>query len=313
MVNNIMLIDRLIDKIIELKNPVCVGLDTKYDYIPASFIKGENAEPLRFAAENILAFNKALIDGFHDIVPCVKVQSAYYEMYGPAGVAAFYETVRYAKRKGLIVIADVKRNDIGATAQAYSAAYLGKTMVDTSETAAFDADFATVNGYLGSDGILPFVEDCKQYDKGIFVLVKTSNKSSGELQDLECDGKPIYEHMADMVDKWGSGLIGKHGYSAVGAVIGATYPQQAKALRDNHPNMFVLIPGYGAQGGSAEGLLPNFDKQGRGGIVNNSRAILTAYKQEKYAHLAFDKAARAALLDMQSDILETFENNGIAY
>lgn len=311
MVENI--VDRLIDGITKMQNPVCVGLDTKYEYLPGDFARGDKGEPLLYAAQNILEFNKALIDSFYDVVPSVKVQSAYYEMYGPAGVKAFYDTIAYAKQRGLIVISDVKRNDIGATAEAYSSAYLGEATVDGGRYEAFGADFATVNGYLGTDGIKPFVEDCEKYGRGIFVLVKTSNKSSGELQDLISGDKAIYEHMADMVEQWGKSTVGRYGYSAVGAVIGATYPEQAQKLRAAHPGMFVLIPGYGAQGGSAAGLLPNFDKQGRGGVVNNSRAILTAYKSEKYAGMEFDKAARQAVLDMRSDILDTFSANGISY
>ncbi len=309
------MVDKLIREIVKKKSPVCVGLDTKFDYIPHAFLSKEYfQDPLEYAAENIYQFNRTLIDATADIVPCVKVQSAYYEMYGPHGVRAFFETVRYAKSAGLIVIADVKRNDIGATAAAYSTAYLGKTGMGEELAAAFDADFATVNGYLGSDGILPFVQDCKKYGKGIFVLVKTSNPSSGELQDLRTeDGKTVYEHMADRVDEWGRGLIGEYGYSDVGAVIGATYPEQAAAIRRAHPGMFVLIPGYGAQGGNAKGLLPNFDNNGIGGVVNNSRAILTAWQEEKYRKLSFEEAAREAVQEMKRDILDTFNQNGISY
>ncbi len=306
-----MIIDKLIEQIIALQSPICVGLDTAFDYIPQSFLQG-SGDPLEYAAQNIYRFNCALTDAVCDIVPSVKVQSAYYEMYGYAGVKAFYDTIAYAKSKGLIVIADIKRNDIGATAGAYSTAYLGVTQVGDARVAAFDADFVTVNGYLGTDGIAPFVQDCKQYDRGLFALVKTSNQSSGEIQDLKVDGKAIYEIMADKVDEWGSELIGAYGYSSVGAVIGATYPQQAKEIRAQHPHLFVLIPGYGAQGAGAEGLLPNFDAKGLGGVVNNSRAILTAYRKPEYAHLAFDAAARQATIDMREDILGTFRRNGIA-
>ncbi len=305
--------DRLIEGIVRMKNPVCVGLDTMFDYIPDAFLEQPEGDPLTYAAGQIFRYNRALIDAVGDIIPCVKVQSAYYEMYGWQGVKAFYDTITCAKQAGLIVIADVKRNDIGATATAYSKAYLGETAVMDQKSAAFDADFATVNGYLGSDGILPFVEDCRTYGKGIFALVKTSNASSGELQDLTTGGKTIYEHMADMADQWGKDLVGKYGYSSVGVVVGATYPEQAEKIRAAHPSLFVLIPGYGAQGGSAQGLVPNFDKNGTGGIVNNSRAILTAWKNEKYAGMDFAKATRQAVLDMQRDILETFDKNGIAY
>lgn len=307
------MIDILIDEIKAKKNPTCVGLDTNMSFIRDEDLKGDNSNILKFAAENIYAFNKEIIDAVCDVVPSVKVQIAYYEMYGFYGLEAYYKTLRYAKEKGLVTIADVKRNDIGATSGAYSAAYLGRTQVCGQETFAFDADFATVNGYLGSDGILPFLEDCKKYKKGIFVLVKTSNKSSGELQDLIADGKPIYEHMADMTEKWGEELIGKYGYSSVGAVIGATYPKMAETLRKAHKSMFVLIPGYGAQGATAQDIMPNFDKNGLGGVVNSSRAILAAYKKEAYAGLTPAKAARAASIDMQKDILDTFEKNDIKF
>ncbi len=308
------MIDKLIEQIIEKKSPICVGLDTKFDYIPQEALSREySTDPLTYAANNIFQYNCALIDALADIVPAVKVQAAYYEMYGCEGMKAFRDTIRYAKSAGLVVIADVKRNDIGATATAYSSAYLGRTKIGAEEIPVFDADFATVNGYLGTDGIAPFVEDCKQYNKGIFVLVKTSNPSSGELQDIALNGKTIYDRMADYVEQWGEECIGTYGYSSVGAVIGATYPQQAEEIRAEHPHIFVLIPGYGAQGGSAQGLVPNFDKKGLGGIVNNSRAILIAHKNEAYAGVSFEKAAREATLAMRADILETFAQNGISY
>jgi orotidine-5'-phosphate decarboxylase len=300
------MIDKLIDKIIKTKCPICVGLDTQLDYIPADFLSGDNSDLLAYATRNIFEFNRALIDNIWDVVPCVKVQSAYYEMYGYRGVEAFYKTVCYAKERGLIVIADVKRNDIGSTAAAYSNAYLGRTLIKGEEVAPFDADFVTVNGYLGIDGVQPFIEDCSRYRKGIFVLVKTSNPSSGELQDLTSGRKAIWEHMAEMVDKWGEGLIGKYGYSSVGAVVGATYPKQARAIRVKHPSVFVLIPGYGAQGATAQDIMPNFDENGLGGIVNSSRAILNAYKDKKYQGLSFAAAARAAALDMKADIQNAF-------
>ncbi len=306
------MIDSLIKSIIEKKNPVCVGLDTQYDYIPADFIDKKCSNPLEYAAQNIYNYNCALIDATKDIIPCVKVQVAYYELYGYYGMKAFYDTIMYAKKNGLFVIADIKRNDIGATATAYSTAYLGQTEVEDKKQAAFCADFVTLNGYLGTDGILPFINDCKKYDKGLFILVKTSNPSSGELQDIITkDNKTVYEHMADLVDRWGSDLIGEYGYSDVGAVIGATYPKQAETIRNNHKNMFVLIPGYGAQGGSAKGLCPNFDKRGLGGIVNNSRAILTAWKKQEGVDFAV--AARNEVLAMQRDILDTFNTMGISY
>lgn len=300
------MIDKLIDKIIQTKCPICVGLDTQMDYIPADFLSGDNSDLLAYASKNVFEFNRAVIDSICEIVPCVKVQSAYYEMYGYRGVEAFYKTICYAKERGLIVIADVKRNDIGSTASAYSNAYLGRTLIKGEEAAPFDADFITVNAYLGTDGIQPFVDDCSRYRKGIFVLVKTSNPSSGELQDMTSGKKAIWEHMADMVEKWGEGLIGKYGYSSVGAVVGATYPRQAKTLRIKHPGIFVLIPGYGAQGATAMDIMPNFDENGLGGIVNSSRAILNAYKDKKYQGMSFAAAAKAAALDMKMDIQNAF-------
>lgn len=307
------MIDTLIERIKEKKNPVCVGLDTNLSFLRKEDFSGDDTNPLKYAGENIWRFNKSLIDELCDIIPSVKVQAAYYEMYGFYGMEAYYKTLEYAKEKGLVTIADVKRNDIGSTASAYSAAYLGKTDVCGKNVGVFGADFVTVNGYLGSDGVLPFAEDCKKYDKGIFVLVKTSNKSSGELQDMVCEGKTVYEHMADMTEKWGAELVGKYGYSDVGAVVGATYPKQAEKLRADHKNMFFLIPGYGAQGATAQDIMPNFDKKGLGGVVNSSRGILAAYKKEKYAGMTPTRAARAATLDMQKDILTTFEKNEIDF
>lgn len=307
------MIDRLIEKIIECKNPVCVGLDTRLSYIPDNFLS-HRPDGMESAAEQILRFNKALIDTLADIIPCVKVQVACYEIYGYHGMEAFAETLKYAKSRGLYTIADVKRNDIGSTAEEYATAYLGETAINDVKFRAYESDFATVNAYLGSDGINPFVDACKQYKKGIFVLVKTSNPSSGELQDIEYgDGKRVYQKMADMTERWGEDLIGKYGYSSVGAVVGAPYPEQAADIRKKHPNLFMLIPGYGAQGGSADDIIPFFDKNGLGGIVNNSRAILTAYKNPLYKGKDFTEAARYAVTDMRRDILAAFENNGINY
>ena len=233
------------------------------------------------------------------------MQAAYYEMYGPAGMEAFKKTLGYAKEQGLITIADVKRNDIGSTARAYSDAYLGGVELAGSLIRAYDADFITVNGYLGTDGILPFVESCEKYGKGIFVLVKTSNPSSGELQDLIIDGEPLYMRMAERVEEWGRDLVGELGYSAVGAVVGATYREQAEVLRDRFKNMFFLIPGYGAQGAGAGDVAAGFDRDtGLGGVVNSSRGILLAYRKDGYAGLKYDEAARAACLDMQKELAE---------
>lgn len=308
------MIDRLIDKIIALKNPVCVGIDTRFEYLPEGFCEVQNENGLVFAAEQILRFNKAVIDAVADLVPCVKVQSAYYELYGPPGVKTFAQTIRYAKNKGLVVIADIKRNDIGATAEAYAAAYLGRANIAGQKLPVFDADFATINAYLGSDGVKPFLSAVKDYKKGLFVLVKTSNPSSGELQDLMISNSmPLYMNMAALTSKWGSEFIGNYGYSAVGAVVGATYPMQAEELRTFYPNMFMLIPGYGAQGAGAQDLIPFFSSGGLGGIVNNSRGILTAYKDKKYTGMDFAQAARAAVEYMKEDILNAFSKSGISY
>ena len=296
-----MIIDRLIDRIKELDNPTVAGLDTNFDYLPEDMRAG--VKDFKGAADAVLEFNRRLVDSICDIVPAVKVQIAYYEMYGLEGMRAFAETVRYASEKGMLVMTDAKRNDIGATAECYAKAYLGETKVADAAHTAFDSDFLTVNGYLGSDGIKPFLGWMEKRDKGIFVRVKTSNKSSGELQDLRLEnGKTVYEYMGGLVEEWGSSSIGKYGYSAVGAVVGATHPEQARILRGEMPHTFFLIPGYGAQGGTADDLKVCFDKDGLGGIVNSSRGILCAYRQEKYAGLAFDAAARQACIDMKNDL-----------
>ena len=300
--------DRLIEKIKKTKCPVCAGLDTSIDYIPGLKLAGD---PLDYAAKAIRDYNFELIDVLCDIVPAVKVQIAYYEMYGTAGMQTFLDTIRYAKKKGLFVITDAKRGDIGATAKAYSAAHIGKTQVLEQTACAFPADMVTVNAYLGTDGVKPFLEDMKTGDKGIFVLVKTLNPSSGELQDLVSNGKRIYEHMADLCEQWGKPFIGKYGYSAVGAVVGATYPGQMGSLRAEHKNMFFLVPGYGAQGGTAKDIVPAFDAKGLGGIVNNSRGIIAAHQREAYAGMKPKHAAKEAALLMKEDILNAFDDAGI--
>ncbi len=295
--------DLLIKKIIEKNNPSVAGLDPKMDFIP-EFIKEKAFEQygktLKGAAEAILEFNKGLIDGFCDIVPAVKPQSAYYEMYGLEGLRAMDETIKYAKSKGLYVILDVKRNDIGTTAQAYSNAYLGETDICGEKVRAFTPDSVTVNGYLGTDGIKPFTDNL-QDGKSIFVLVKTSNPSSGELQDIMADGDRIYEKMAGLVNKWGEDLIGEYGYSSVGCVVGATYPQQAEVLRKLMPQVFFLVPGYGAQGGGAKDVVPAFNKDGLGAIVNSSRGIMCAYKKG-YDEKDFAAAAREECIRMRDEI-----------
>ncbi len=294
-----MIIDRLIQAIADMQNPTAVGLDTTLAYLPDD-MRAE-VRDCKGAADAILEFNRTLIDHIADIVPAVKVQVAYYEAYGADGMRAFGETLSYAKRKGLFTIADCKRNDIGSTAAQYAAAYLGATEVGGRERQAFPADMLTVNGYLGTDGIAPFAELCKAGEKGIFVLVKTSNPSSGELQNLKLeDGRTVYECMGDMVERWGADTVGTYGYSAVGAVVGATHPEEAAILRKRLPHTFFLIPGYGAQGGNAQMLRCCFDGRGLGGIVNNSRGILCAYR--KIGGSYYD-AARQACLAMKADLL----------
>lgn len=304
-----MSLDRLMEKIVELQNPSVAGLDPKLEYIPG-YIKesayeeyGKNFEG---AAAAILEFNRGLIDALCDVVPAVKPQAAYYELYGWQGMRALAETVAYAKEKGLFVIMDGKRNDIGSTMEAYSQAHLGKTVLEGESLSAFDADSLTVNAYLGSDGIQPLLLDCREYDKAIFVLIKTSNPSSGEFQDLKlADGKTLYQSMGLMCEEWGKLLPGKYGYSGVGGVVGATYPQQLKELRDQLPHTFFLIPGYGAQGGGAGEIAGAFDDNGLGGIVNSSRAIMCSWQKENCDEREYAQAARREALRMQDDILTT--------
>ncbi len=280
-----MSLDRLIEKIVEKQNPTVAGLDPKLAYIP-DFIKNEAfaqyGKTLEGAAESLLVYNKALIDALYDIVPAVKPQMAYYEMYGWQGVKVFYETVTYAKSKGMFVITDAKRNDIGTTMEAYANAHLGKTDIDGKMFTVFEADALTVNGYLGTDGIKPVIHVSKVMDTGMFVLVKTSNPSSGELQDLVLSSdETVYLHMGTLCEKWGEELMGNYGYSGVGAVVGATYPEQLTELRQKLPHTFFLVPGYGAQGGTADDIAGAFDKNGLGAIVNSSRGIMCAWQKEK--------------------------------
>lgn len=300
-----MSVDLLVQKIKEKNNPSVAGLDPKIEYVP-KFIKERSYENygknLKGACEAIWIFNKALIDALYDVVPAVKPQSAFYEMYGLYGEEILHRTIRYAKEKGLYVILDVKRNDIGSTAEAYSKAYLGKVDIDGEEFSPCDVDSVTVNPYLGTDGILPFVNDCKKYDKSIFALVKTSNPSSGELQDLDNGDKKIFERVAECVNKWNSDTIGKSGYGAVGAVVGATYPEQAQILRKLMPQSYFLVPGYGAQGGGAKDVVPCFNADGLGAIVNSSRGIMCAYKKGDWAEEQFAEAARAEAIRMKEEI-----------
>ena len=306
-----MVFDILGYKIKETKAPICVGLDTAYDYLP-DYCRSELNEndPFETMASDILKFNTAIIDEIFDIVPAVKIQIAYYEMYGYHGLKAYKETIDYAHAKGMVVICDAKRGDIGATAAAYSTAFLGGVEAAGKIHHAFEADILTVNPYLGSDGIEPFLNDMEHSGKGIFVLVKTSNHSSGEFQDKLCEGKANYLQVAEKVAEWGEKFIGRTGYSSVGAVVGATYAEQAKELRELYPHMFLLIPGYGAQGAGGDDIAVAFDAHGGGAVVNNSRGILLAYKQERYKTVSFELAARAATLDMKEDILAALKRAG---
>ncbi len=297
-----MAFDRLIENIIEKQNPTVAGLDPKLDYVPASVKDAcfaQYGKTLEGAAAALLAFNKAIIDQICDIVPAVKPQAAYYEMYGWQGVRALAETIAYAQQKGMFV-----SNDIGTTMEAYATAHLGTTDVAGEAIDAFGADALTVNGYLGTDGIQPLVKICQEKDKGIFVLVKTSNPSSGELQDLKLtNGASVYEQMGRMCEQWGEALPGKYGYSGVGAVVGATYPEQLKEMREKAPHTFFLVPGYGAQGGGAQDAKNAFDKNGLGAIINSSRGIMCAWKKQGLTEDDFAAAARSEALRMKADIL----------
>lgn len=299
--------DRLIKAIVKTQNPTVAGLDPKLDYIPdyireSAYAKyGKNLEG---ASEALFEFNKGLIDALYDIVPAVKPQAAYYEMYGWQGVRTLQRTIEYAKQKGMFVITDGKRNDIGTTMEAYANAHLGFTEVDGEKYEAFGADALTVNGYLGSDGVNPVIKVSSQNDKGMFILVKTSNPSSGELQDrtLE-DNKSIYRTMGDMCEKWGESLMGEYGYSGVGAVVGATYTEQLGELRSALPHTFFLVPGYGAQGGGAKDVAPAFDKNGLGAIINSSRGIMCAWKKENCPQEDYAQAARREAIRMRDEIV----------
>ncbi len=297
------MIDKLIEKIKEKNNPTVAGLDPKLDYVPDDIKKAafeKYGETFEGAAEAIFEFNKQLIDALFDIVPAVKPQSAYYEMYGIEGIKCLDKTINYAKEKGMYVILDAKRGDIGATSEAYATAYLGKTKIGDKATPVFNPDCLTINPYFGTDGIAPFIKECASNDKGVFILVKTSNKSSGEIQDLKSGDKFIYEHMADLVKEWGSEIVGTYGYSSAGAVVGATYPEQAAKLRIQMPRTYFLVPGYGAQGGGAKDVAPCFNKDGLGAIVNASRSIMCAYMKNGGT---VGEAARAEAIRMRDDIL----------
>lgn len=302
-----MSVDLLVKKIREKGNPSVAGLDPKIDYVP-QFIRekayANYGKNLKGASEAIWEYNKGLIDALYDIVPAVKPQSAFYEMYGLYGEEVLHRTISYARGKGLYVILDVKRNDIGSTAEAYSRAYLGKCEVDGELFDSCPVDCITVNPFPGSDGVKPFINDCKAYDKAIFVLAKMSNPSSGEFQDLTTDGgKRIYEKIAENINEWNKDTIGESGYGAVGAVVGATYPGQAAALRELMPKSYFLVPGYGAQGGGAEGVKPCFNSDGFGAIVNSSRGIMCAYKKGEWKEEQFAEAARAEAIRMKDDLV----------
>ena len=307
--------DKLIVNINNKKNPSVIGLDPFLEHIP-DFLKNKyKGNSFEVARDIIIEFNKAIIDAVADIAPAVKPQIAFYEKYGSNGIIAFEETIKYARKQGLFVIGDCKRNDIGSTAEAYAQAYLGKvTIADNSQESTVNVDSLTVTPYLGSDGIEPFVKICKTHNKGIFVLVKTSNPSAGEFQDQEIkNGNKLYEQVAEYVNITGAKLIGEKGYSSVGAVVGATYPKEAKKLRNMMPKTIFLVPGYGAQGGGAEDTVPCFNDDGHGAIVNSSRGILYAYKNKKYNkqfnEKQFIQAARQAAIDMRDDITKVLKNN----
>ena len=301
------MINKLVDKIKKQNAPVVVGLDPMMKFVPKHLQDAafkEYGETLEGAAEAIWQFNKAIIDNIYDIVPAGKPQVAMYEQFGIPGMIAFKKTVDYCHEKDMVVIGDVKRGDIGSTSEAYAVAHLGKVKVGNKEIAAFDEDFATVNPYLGSDGINPFLKVCKEEKKGIFILVKTSNPSSGEFQDRLIDGRPLYEHVGEKVNEWAMQCMGDD-YSYVGAVVGATYPEMGKVLRKVMPKSFILVPGYGAQGGKAEDLVHFFNEDGLGAIVNSSRGIIAAYAKEEYAKFGeanFADASRQAAIDMINDI-----------
>lgn len=300
------IIDQLIEKIKIMKNPTVIGLDPRYEMLPKC-VKDKYPKTLEGVGQAIIEYNKALIDAIYDIIPSIKPQIAFYEMYGIPGMQAFKVTCEYAKQKGMFVIADIKRGDIGSTAQGYSNAYLGKTKIEENEQSLYDIDFVTVNPYMGTDCVKPFIDDCKKYNKGLFILVKTSNPSSGELQDVKLEnGEEVYTRVAKYVEKWGEELRGEYNYSSISAVVGATYPEQLKQLRQIAPHTYFLIPGYGAQGGKAEDIALGFDENGLGGIVNASRSLMCAYKSDmwkgKFEEKDYAKATRAEAIRMKEEL-----------
>ncbi len=308
------MINKLIANIRKTNAPIVVGLDPMMKFVP-EYIKAANfaeyGETLEGAAEAVWQYNKGIIDAVCDLIPAVKPQIAMYEQFGIPGMAVFKRTVDYCKEKGLVVIGDVKRGDIGSTSEAYAVGHLGKVQVGNSICHGFDEDFVTVNPYLGSDGVKPFLKVCAEEKKGIFVLVKTSNPSSGEFQDRLIDGKPLYQYVGEQVAAWGAECMpGEGSYSYVGAVVGATYPEQGRIMRKVMPKSFILVPGYGAQGGKGEDLLDFFNEDGLGAIVNSSRGIIAAYQQEQYAQYGeqgYAEASRAAVIAMREDIASALE------
>lgn len=307
------MIQKLIANIKKTNAPIVVGLDPMLSYVPEQVQKkayAEFGETLEGAAEAIWQFNKEIIDHTYDLIPAVKPQVAMYEQFGVPGMAAFKKTVDYCKEKGLVVIGDIKRGDIGSTSAAYATGHLGRVQIGSKAYVPFDEDFVTVNPYLGSDGVNPFIDVCKEEKKGLFILVKTSNPSSGEFQDQLIDGKPLYELVGERVAQWGESCMGEE-YSYIGAVVGATYPEMGKALRKIMPKSYILVPGYGAQGGKGKDLVHFFNEDGLGAIVNSSRGIIAAYKQEAYAKFGpehFGEASRAAVEAMVADISSALES-----
>lgn len=304
--------DKLINKIKELDNPTVMGLDPTYEKLP-NCIKEKYSKDLKGVCSAIFEFNKALILAVCDIIPAVKINIAFYEMYGLEGMKLFEDTCIFAKENGMIVIADVKRGDIGTTAKAYSNAFLGKTSIGDIKTSIYNVDFVTVNPYMGIDSVKPFIDDCKEYGKGIFVLIKTSNPSSGDLQNLNLQsGKTVYTHVAELVEKWGEDLRGECNYNSVAAVVGATYPEEIKNIRNVAKHTYFLIPGYGAQGGKAEDIANAFDENGIGGIINASRSLMCAYKSElwkdKFKETDFAKATRQEAIRMRNDLNGAIKN-----
>ena len=304
-----MIIDKLIDKIIETNSPIVVGLDPKIPYIPEYIIKDcidKYGKSPKAIAEAFLIFNKEIINEIFDIIPAIKPQIAMYEMLGSFGIESYIETIKYAKSKGLIVIGDIKRCDISSTAEYYSDGHIGKIDIFGEKFEIYSEDFITLSPYIGIDSIEPYFNNCKEYEKGLFILVKTSNPNSGEIQDLDIGNKRIYEKVGELTSKWGKEFIGKHNYSSIGAVVGATHKKQAENLRNIMPNTFFLVPGYGAQGGTSKEISVCFDKNGLGAIINSSRGIISAHQNEKYKHnyseKEFAKASREAVIDMKNDI-----------